>query len=462
MQLLSDNPITKLDGDKFGFKSYVEILGETIIDTQSLPFTIGIFGEWGTGKTSLMYLLRNWLNDGGCKTVWFNPWKYDNKEELWAALIQSILLEIHTEAEKNKNNELKKKAWELFRNIAWFTVKEGINKATCGIIDKDKIEEIKNIFANFNKEEYIFLNKFEKDFEELVKEYVGTDGRLVIFIDDLDRCIPENSITILESLKLYLDNSRCIFVLGMDRLIVELGIQHRYGKSINISGREYLEKIIQLAFFIPPIQFENLKNSLENKTKAANYTSQIWELLNYGLGGNPRKAKRFVNSFYLVQKALESRINVGQPLVDDSDKFDDIPYEDKLFYLAKILIIQMIFPDFYDYLVYNSEGWELFEKILNKEDSTKVENIFKEYPEIKKFSENKNLKKFMYDTCCHINDVVPQTPSPTTIERIIQLTGIVEGKTSKTSVKVEGTAEPYEPSSSGYTTMDHSTTSVPR
>ncbi len=114
MELLSDNPITKESDDTFGFGFFVDILGKAILDTKYLPVTVGIFGEWGTGKTSLMRLLCKRLESNECKTIWFNPWKYDSKEELWAALIRYILLEIRNVTSIWKWN-LKKTAWALLK-----------------------------------------------------------------------------------------------------------------------------------------------------------------------------------------------------------------------------------------------------------------------------------------------------------------------------------------------------------
>lgn len=97
MKLLTDNPILKRDEDTFQFYPFVEILGKAIIETQSLPFTVGISGEWGSGKTSLLKLLNGWIKEKNCRSVWFNPWKYDKKEELWTAMIRSILISIYNE-----------------------------------------------------------------------------------------------------------------------------------------------------------------------------------------------------------------------------------------------------------------------------------------------------------------------------------------------------------------------------
>jgi hypothetical protein len=469
-QLLSDNPVTLEHDDKFGFEPYVKSLGDAILNlnTEDLPFTVGIFGGWGTGKTSLMHLLRNWLdrypfswhdvpgadNEGllsflrndfdiawaenseilksddgrtirivndrnsakirinekkekatlkisarrtynlkvkkengklylrrdGYKTIWFNPWKYDNKEVLWTALIRSIILEIRNEVPKG---ELKKNAETLLKDIALFAFKVGISTATRGVISPGDIKKMMNTMEDQSVKEPDFLNKFESKFSELVENFVGEKGRLVVFIDDLDRCIPENAITVLESLKLYLDNPHCVFVLGMDREIVELGIKNRYGEVVQLSGREYLEKIVQLPFFLPPIPFKNLKQVLQSQ---ANYASKIWDLLYYGLGENPRKVKRFVNSFYMAQRAL--KYLEDKPSRDDkTGNLKVVSDEDQLFYLAKVLVILMSYPDL---LIL----WQ-----------------------------NRQLCSFMQKTT---GEDFPDSPSLSLLERILRFAGIIE------------------------------------
>ena len=92
--LFTDNPKEIIDDDEFGFNLYVKFLGESINPIDDLPFTVGIFGEWGTGKTTLMKFLKKWFEEEEIKTLWLNPWKYDKKEELWAALIRTILIKM--------------------------------------------------------------------------------------------------------------------------------------------------------------------------------------------------------------------------------------------------------------------------------------------------------------------------------------------------------------------------------
>jgi hypothetical protein len=444
VELLSDNAIENEDEDAFGFEFFVDILGDAIKETRSLPFTVGVFGEWGTGKTSLLNLLRRRLERQGSKTVWFNPWKYDQKEELWTALIQSILVKIHRDPKK----ELKTGAWTLLKNIAWFAVKRGLSTATGGVLSPDRVEKFKNDVAVVSLDEHKFLNDFEKKFSDIVDKYVGPGGRLIVFIDDLDRCIPENAITVLESLKLYLDKSNCVFVLGMDRTIVELGIKHRYGESIKLSGREYLDKIIQLPFFLPPVLFRDLQKALRSYGKVIDYTPQIWHLLRYGLGGNPRKAKRFVNSFYMAQQALkrpEISDRLGSLAVSYDSMFPEtVPERDQLFYLAKVLVIQMSHPDFYDYLLVNPKGWWRYEEIVGAStEEVRHERdgrafwrspqvgLLRQYQDLSDYWEKRDLRAFMMRTG---GEGFPAPPSPPTLERILRLTSIVE-RTDKTSKK---------------------------
>jgi predicted KAP-like P-loop ATPase len=100
MRMFTDNPITSCAEDKFGFAPYAQILGDTILQTEPLPFCVGIFGAWGSGKSSFLKMIREVIADKKpeVKCIWFNPWKYDKKEDLWNTLIQTILYSITQEA----------------------------------------------------------------------------------------------------------------------------------------------------------------------------------------------------------------------------------------------------------------------------------------------------------------------------------------------------------------------------
>ena len=77
-----------------------------------------------------------------------------------------------------------------------------------------------------------------------------------MFVDDLHRCLPDKAIQVLEAIKLFLDEQNCIFVIGIDQYMIAYGIEAIYkeiGNKVSIDGMQYLEKLVQLPFHIPPV-----------------------------------------------------------------------------------------------------------------------------------------------------------------------------------------------------------------
>jgi len=271
MQMLTDNPIHRTNEDRFGFAPYAHILANVIRDTERLPFCIGIFGPWGTGKSSLMRMIDEIISSyDNTKSVWFNPWKYDQKEDLWHALIQTILYKIVEDAPK----DVVKKAKSLATHTAWTILKKGVSNLTAGLISGRDLDKLRKVITSQDELFHRHINNFEGDFAKVIKLYTN-GGKLIVFIDDLDRCIPENAITVLEALKLFVGDSECVFVLGMDHFIVEEGIKRRYGRHVKMSGRDYIDKIVQVPFYLPPVPFDKLREAL-SVAKTTNYTETVW------------------------------------------------------------------------------------------------------------------------------------------------------------------------------------------
>src|SRR6185436_907837 len=132
----------------------------------------------------------------------------------------------------------------------------------------------------------------QKSFEDLVQRYVigrgEGAGRMVVFVDDLDRCLPEKAIEVLEAIKVFLDVEGCVFVLGLDHQVIARGIKAKYKDRDVVDGNLYLEKIIQLPFQIPPVEtraVEEFVGSLSKQWPDA----QCPPVFAKGLGGNPRR-----------------------------------------------------------------------------------------------------------------------------------------------------------------------------
>jgi hypothetical protein len=353
-------------------------------------FTIGIFGSWGSGKTTLMRCIEKKFVElseyNKYKTIWFNPWKYEGKEAIWNALIKTILIEMEEQSHQQVRPdclELREKL-NLYGNAAFTQLPSAVLNAwlekNLGIkLGELKTEEIEALYL-IDKQHYNLVNRFELDFKKLVDKYVGLDGKLIVFIDDLDRCLPENALNVLEAVKLYLDYEKCVFIIGVDKKVIEQGVRKRYLASLKITGKDYIEKMIQLDFYLPDKSPEELKNLL--RARISNKwidDEEMWKMILEGTSYNIRRAKRFLHSFNLIER-IAKPIGIREQLYPN---------------LARILLIQMNYPDFFvefkkefswrESRIFDGQNDDFFTKFIN-------------FPENTKFRKDSELMKFIEET----------------------------------------------------------------
>jgi len=357
--MLSDK---ETDIDALGFEPYTNSLSELITEKGITPFTIGIFGSWGTGKTSLMLMLKKKLeSQANVRTVWFNAWKFDDEKQIWAALIQAVLNQLAV----TLGESAKLKLQELRNSIEWIQFLEFIGKS---ILSRGPdIEALRSSFKFGKKIESI--SDFEKRFEEFVDSC--NIERLVIFVDDLDRCKMEATVDILETIKLLLSSKKCVYVLGMDYERVCDAVSRRFKESSQDVAEDYLDKIIQLSFHIPRRSEDDMKLYLRHlfaleyieKGNLQSFTADMRQieknidttflkllktytesfsmdkyraLTEHDLliirenEFNPRKLKRFLN-IYEMRRSLSEVLELN--------------LENE--YLIKFLLLQAKFSDFY-------------------------------------------------------------------------------------------------------------------
>jgi formylglycine-generating enzyme required for sulfatase activity len=168
---------------------------------------------------------------------------------------------------------------------------------------------------------------------------------LVVFIDDLDRCVPEKAISVLEAVKLFLDAEGCVFVLGVDRDVIEKGIRVKYQsfllgpeeqlteedllRRIPITGRDYVEKIVQLPFSLPSLHYEQVRDFVESLLP--DDLSGCASVFARGLEANPRKIKRGIHVFRMLRRLAE---------------LQEVPDLDPVL-LAKMVILQSSYRGLY-------------------------------------------------------------------------------------------------------------------
>ncbi|MCR8710997.1 KAP family P-loop NTPase fold protein [Aliarcobacter butzleri] len=379
----ADNETTQ---DFLNYDVHCNLIKEYVTNPNLLPLTIGVFGDWGSGKSSIMKMLEQKLKDNDkVLTIYFNSWLFESYEDAKVSLLENILLEL------SKNETLdetaKKKVLSLISKVDYIKLaKDGIKKygknvvdiiATGGIgtaieagfsmLNEDKLKELKNAdlskLNDYIKEEQENTTKntiktFRKDFEELIK--ATNYESIVIFVDDLDRCMPERVIETLEAIKLFLSVANTAFVIGADERIIKHSISmhlqlHTFNNNSDYLQdtqqivTDYIEKLIQIPYRIPklsPSEIETYNNllfsvsllsrddfskvyqsylkfrksdfyssfslgnvkeviSLDEKVELSNLLNIshfMSQMITNVLKGNPRQTKRFLNTFILREK----------------------------------------------------------------------------------------------------------------------------------------------------------------
>ena len=362
IKILGDSPTTE---DGLGFDPYVNILLEAINNFDaSSPLTIGIHGRWGSGKTSLMRMLeKRFEDDDNVKTIWFNAWRYSKEDIIWRAFIMKLLYKLSV-FQKLKEADWPKVFGELIKPF---------------FSSNPNLGDIKEAFSYGQRIDS--MDEFEKGFKKIVQDVVK-DGRLIIFIDDLDRCLPEKTIEILEVIKLFLDVPRCVFVLGVEREVIERGIEVRYKsreQGIPISGKDYIEKIIQVPFTLPPIREDDMTRFIESlgiSEKERGYA----EIVAKGTGCNPRKVKMFLNTLRIRQTIAE---RTGEGIKPELS--------------AKLFVIEYTFPDFYrDVVKYREQDFLCTsEKLAKGEADDELRKELEGSETLQKYHKNEDLKSLL-------------------------------------------------------------------
>jgi hypothetical protein len=273
--ILGDEAIAAehLEADYFDLSRRIGALYDILRHPETgTPMTIGIFGDWGSGKTSAMKWLEGRLQEWNKKsarkkgsttvhTAWFYPWKYDSKEDVWRGLIAEAVIAC-LKSEENSFEGFLSAAKDLggFLGGSFIDllsgVKLGVGKV--GEIDLQSLKDIRARAGDYVGPQNAYLNEFETALQGWITKTLGDDERMVIFIDDLDRCLPEITLQVLEALKLYLNIPKLIFVVGVDENVVNALVQKHY-ESHGLSeekSRNYLAKMFQVEVRLAPRETE--------------------------------------------------------------------------------------------------------------------------------------------------------------------------------------------------------------
>lgn len=382
------------DIDLLGFDFLVDTLYIAVTEPRLLPLTVGLLGDWGSGKSSLMAITQRELEEAPespylCAS--FSPWQYEDYDDVKVALMTTILDAISSRIEGDAPEQEKVSA--LRRSARGFgRLSRRLGRGGLGILpaaapliaqgldptlDPAVLELIKASAsataagggkllqeprptgpqpADRDADPITDAGQFRTEFESLVKDLDGVEA-IVVFIDDLDRCLPDTVIDTFEAIRLFVNTSKTAYVIAANQAVVEAAIDSRYPGLVRDGvglGANYLEKMLQLKVTIPQLsapeadtyvnlllaelhlgdeqfaevvaqtRFRRAAGNLQvafnlgvcvdalgtvpdELVRDLNWAAGVAEVLGSGLRGNPRQLKRFLNNLMLKHRSANRR-----------------------------------------------------------------------------------------------------------------------------------------------------------
>ena len=233
---------------------FIDHFYDLITDAIQPPYAVSIDGLWGTGKTTVMKLLQSKLEEANFPAAWFNPWEYRQTDSVVLAFLQ-VLAEQH----KDLIREMKGSGFKMLRVLLESGIDVGLKLITKNNLS---LKDIKDGFDSVEKEESLSFEKYENTIETIKEEFLELtraiskkheNKPLIIFFDDLDRCLPDDAIQLLEALKNLFVTKDCpaIFICGIDTHIAKQFISAHYSGIEEMFSINYFRKIFNLTISMP-------------------------------------------------------------------------------------------------------------------------------------------------------------------------------------------------------------------
>ena len=401
LRLWADNP-TALD--LLGFADIAEPVLEAVARERLDPVAVGVFGDWGSGKTTVLEIINAELKDKkGTLVVYTRPWEYDPTLDARATLITEVLETLREAVKEDETawGKTKNRFAELAKRIKWSKAitLAGRSAVTFTLPDPEKLIDL------FGAGEEVVdptLQGFRHEFAELMGELEGME-RVIVLVDDLDRCLPETVVMTLEAIKLFLSVEKMAFVIAADEAPVKLAIARHFDRDergVRMAA-DYLEKIIQIPVTVPALgegdteaylammlldqhlggdEMElakiaahcterrqaaevNVLEGLDNLPDEAGpdlaLAAELAPVLYQRLAGNPRRLKRFLNAFWIRGDIAARRgIELDPPT------------------LAKLMVLERIEEDAFGKLLDWLGNGKLSEELKRIEEAEEAEGPF--------------------------------------------------------------------------------------
>ncbi len=393
-------PDNETDRDFLNFTGVADTVAEIVVQAKAKPISIGVSGAWGVGKSSMIRLVRRSLEqrageekkeDGKFIFVEFNAWLYQGYDDARAALMDVIGEKLTREAEHRKKGI--EKAKEFVERIRWFRLMKlvagsaaamhaglppvgligelyGLGKTLLGgdvtaetaeatVKAAGEVKETASGLLDPKKKRPSPPQEIQALRDSFEKTLEAMEVTLVVLIDDLDRCLPETTISTLEAIRLVLFLKNTAFVIAADDAMIKYAVRRHFPDVTEDLAINYFDKLIQVPIRVPPLGTQEVRaymmllyvdnSDLDAKVKEeiragiCKQLAQTWqgkradsafiqtlhkfdnELIGKfdtadrlahlmttasGIAGNPRLIKRFLNAL-AIRMAISKTHGVG-------------------------------------------------------------------------------------------------------------------------------------------------------
>lgn len=389
VQLWSDEPSPV---DLLAFGAVAETAVEAALDDALDPIALGISGPWGSGKSTVLKLIRSDLASRGAVNaddqilvVETDPWRYDPDVGAKATLILEVLSALTAELENQGGvpDEIKDALKKLVKRVNWAKALK-LAARTSVTLQFPDIDDLSSLVSESDTEgeQPRNLDEFRREFAGLLAdEHLSHLRRVVVLVDDLDRCLPDTVVETLETMRLFLAVPKMSFVIAADEDRVADALRGRYPEGNGSDGhteepaRLYLHKIVQTTLRLPALsrfdteaylvllllqrkveeqqlssaQFERLIENCAKLRIAAGtidsieipdgldmaaemqFAARLTPILYEKLRGSPRRVKRFLNDLNVRSSIAERRgIELDVSVV------------------AKLMVLELLMPEEFD------------------------------------------------------------------------------------------------------------------
>lgn len=286
-----------------GFQSYAEAIAAAIRGGSPPQFTVGIYGSWGSGKSSLLNSIRAELaKDSDVLTVLFDAWRYERADHIVVPMLNAIYQASPELNDKKLTDKVRSALASVVRSV---TISLGpISVDPGALLDAHASDE--GYAAALNSAYIRPYMDMKAIGSALAKR------RIVVLVDDLDRCSPDKVVSLLEAINLVLDVPGFVFVLALDYDVLVRAVTAKYPHT---SGHVFIEKMVQVPFRVPRLDMrpdlfiQELVPGWQPPAGALpkNFNEIAFDVATMGLAANPRQVKRFINSLLLLLRIASIR-----------------------------------------------------------------------------------------------------------------------------------------------------------